>query len=96
MGWPGMVLGMETDDMPQGKGESISAGIGAGCALLVGIVVVVPMLLAVLDSFLALDIWPWTECVWDYSGYFDYPVKRCTSSVSVFPDWLRDWLIKYG
>ena len=64
------------------RSEKIAAYFGGTVALLIGIAVGVPLILAVLDSFLALDIWPWAECVWDYSDYFDYPVKRAAYQCS--------------
>jgi len=58
-----------------------------GCAGLLIIVLGGTMLLAFLEWFLAMPGWPWVECVWIDSWQFDYPFRRCTSSVSVIPDW---------
>ena len=51
------------------------------------------LLLLIIDAFLAMEVWSWTECRWIIDDILlDYPVKRCTSAVRVTPQPLLDWL----
>jgi hypothetical protein len=51
------------------------------------------LLLVVIDAFLAMDVWPWTECRWITDDVLlNYPVERYTSAVQVTPQPLLDWL----
>jgi len=54
------------------------------------------LLLAVIDVFLALDFWPWAECLWVIDDvWLDYPAKRCTSAVQLTPQAVIDWLAEH-